>query len=222
MATSGTHTFDPTFDDILQDAAGMVGGGPILAEELISARRGLDVLLTKIQNRNLLLHKIETTAVPATVSVETYPLDQSVLDVLHVSSSKSGSGVGTTLGRLGYQQWAELPSKDRLGQPVQYWFDRGRQGSVLHVWPLPDDTYTFNITIQKTTEDTIRAFDNVDVPRRFIPALVFGLAYWIGLRRANRVPADRLALLRNEFNEAVREAMDEDRERSSIRIKLDW
>lgn len=55
MATSGTSNFDPTFDDILQDAAGMVGGGPILAEELIAAKRGLDYLLTDIQNRNVLL-----------------------------------------------------------------------------------------------------------------------------------------------------------------------
>jgi hypothetical protein len=222
MATSGTHNFDPTFDDILQDAAGMVGGGPILAEELISARRGLDILLTKIQSRNLFLHKIETTTVPAIVSVETYPLDQSVLDVLHITSERTSGGSDITMTRLGYQQWAEIPTKDRPGQPLQYWFNRGRQSNTLHLWPLPDDTYNLTITLQKTAEDTIRAFDNVDVPRRFIPALVFGLAYWIGLRRSNRVPADRLALLRGEFNEAVREAMDEDRERASIRINLGW
>lgn len=67
MPTSGTYNFNPTFDEILQDAAGMVGGGPILAEELLSARRGLDILLTRIQNRNVLLHKLTRIEVSCSV-----------------------------------------------------------------------------------------------------------------------------------------------------------
>jgi hypothetical protein len=68
MATSGVASFSPSFDDILQDAVAMVGGGPVLADELISAKRGLDYLLTSIQNQNVLLHKIETTVIPVSIS----------------------------------------------------------------------------------------------------------------------------------------------------------
>jgi hypothetical protein len=219
MATSGTHNFDPPFDDILQDAAGMVGGGPILAEELTSARRGLDVLLTKIQNRNVLLHKIEVTSVPAITGQDAYPLDRSVLDVLRVTSGRNNNEI--IMERLGYEEWSGIPTKDRPGHPTQYWFDRQRDGSVLNVWPIPDDaTFSFTVTLHKLAEDTVRAFDNVDVPRRFIPALIYGLAYWIGMRRPARVGPDRLQLLKLEFEEALREAMNEDRERASIRIRL--
>lgn len=102
MATSGTSAFDPTFDDLLQDAAGMVGGGPILADELVSARRGLDYLLTSIQNRNVLLHKIETTTVP--VSTASLSLDSSISDVLVAACRLNNATI--TMDRDGYERWA--------------------------------------------------------------------------------------------------------------------
>jgi hypothetical protein len=60
----------------------------------------------------------------------------------------------------------------------------------------------------------------MDVPRRFMPALVYGLAYWIGLRRGDRVDTNRLALLRAEYERAVKDAMREDRERGKVLIRI--
>jgi hypothetical protein len=221
VATSGTSNFDPTFDDILQDAAGMVGGGPILAEELIAAKRGLDYLLTDIQNRNVLLHKIETTVVSASMSVTTVDLDNTVLDVLTASSQTSTTGSAQiVMMRHGYERWAEIPVKTQTGRPTSYWFDRRRSGNKMYLWPLPSADQTLILTIQKTTEDTIRAFDNIDVPRRFLPAVVFGLAYWIGLRRSARVSAERLQMLKMEYENTLKGAMREDRERGSIFVRV--
>ena len=218
MATSGTSNFNPTFDDIMQDAAGMVGGGPILAEELQSAMRGMDYLLTQLQNRNVLLHKIETTVIPVSVSTAQVSLESSVLDALTVAVRDSNNN-SITIHRLGYEGWAQIPTKDQTGRPVQYWFDRRLDGNTLNLWPISDNTYDLVITVQKTAEDTIRAFNNVDVPRRFLPALLYGLAYYIGLRRGGRIPAERLQLLKAEYEVAVKEAMREDRERGSIYIR---
>lgn len=218
MATSGTSNFNPTFDDIMQDAAGMVGGGPILAEELQSAMRGMDYLLTQLQNRNVLLHKIETTVIPVSVSTAQVSLEPSVLDALTVAVRDSNNN-SITIHRLGYEGWAQIPTKDQTGRPVQYWFDRRLSGNTLNLWPISDNTYDLVITVQKTAEDTIRAFNNVDVPRRFLPALLYGLAYYIGLRRGGRIPAERLQLLKAEYEVAVKEAMREDRERGSIYIR---
>ena len=218
MATSGTSNFDPTFDDILQDAAAMVGGGPVLADELISARRGLDYLLTDLQNKNVLLHKIETTVVPVSASVSSLTFGPSISDALVASIRTSSTDI--VLERDGYERWAEIPTKSQTGRPTRYWWDRRRDSNVLNLWPLPDQTYTVVLTIQKNAEDTLRAFDNVDVPRRFLPAVIYGLAYWIGLRRGTRVDANRLTLLRAEYERAVRDAMREDRERGKIFIRI--
>ena len=218
MATSGVASFDPTFDDILQDAAAMVGGGPLLADELISARRGLDYLLTDLQNRNVLLHKIQTTVVPVSASVSSLSFGADISDVLTASIRTSSTDI--LLDRDGYERWAEIPTKSQTGRPTRYWWDRRRDSNIMNFWPLPDQTYTVVLTVQKNAEDTLRAFDNIDVPRRFLPAIVYGLAYWIGMRRGPRVPTDRLSLLKSEYERAVRDAMREDRERGKVLIRI--
>lgn len=218
MATSGTSNFDPTFDDLLQDAAAMVGGGPVLADELISARRGLDYLLTDLQNKNVLLHKIETTTVPVSISVSSLTFDQTISDVLVASIRTSSTDI--IIERDGYERWAEIPTKSQTGRPTRYWWDRRRNSNVMNFWPIPDQTYTVVLTVQKNAENTLRAFDNVDVPRRFMPALIYGLAYWIGMRRGNRVDTNRLALIRAEYDRAVKDAMREDRERGKVLLRI--
>ena len=218
MATSGITSFDPTFDDILQDAVAMVGGGPVLADELISARRGLDYLLTDLQNKNVLLHKIETTVTPVSASVSSLSFGPDISDVLTASIRTNSTDI--ILDRDGYERWAELATKSETGRPTRYWWDRRRDSNVMNLWPIPDQTYTVVLTVQKNAEDTLRAFDNVDVPRRFLPTIVYGLAYWIGLRRGPRVPADRLTLLKTEYERALRDAMREDRERGKVLIRI--
>jgi len=215
MATSGVAAFDPTFDDLLQDAAGMVGGGPILADELISARRGLDYLLTSIQNKNILLHKVETTTVP--VSTALVSLGSSISDVLVASCRFNNTNISMT--RDGYERWAEISNKTTEGRPTRYWWDRRRNGNILNLWPIPDQQYDIVLTIQKNAEDTIRAFDNIDVPRRFLPAVLFGLAYWIGMRRS-KVPETRLNMLKLEHERQLRDALREDRERAKTYIRI--
>lgn len=196
----------------------MVGGGPVLADELISARRGLDYLLTDLQNKNVLLHKIETTIVPVSASVSSLAFGPSISDVLVASVRTSSTDI--VLERDGYERWAEIPTKSQTGRPTRYWWDRRRDGNIMNFWPLPDQTYTIVLTVQKNAEDTLRAFDNIDVPRRFLPAIIYGLAYWIGLRRGTRVDAGRLTLLRAEYERAVRDAMREDRERGKVLIRI--
>lgn len=220
MSTSGVSNFAPTFDDLLQDASGMVGGGPILAEELQSAQRGLDYLLTQIQNRNVLLHKIETTTVPVPVSTSVVPFDNTVLDLLVANVQDASGTAEITMTRLGYESWAQLTNKSQTGRPIQYWFDRERSGNQMYLWPQPDTTYNLVLTVHKTAEETVRAFNNIDVPRRFLPALLYGLAYYVGMRRPTRVPAERLMMLKAEYESALREAMREDRERASFFIRL--
>ncbi len=196
----------------------MVGGGPVLADELISARRGLDYLLTDLQNKNVLLHKIETTVVPVSASVSSLSFGPSISDVLVASIRTSATDI--VLDRDGYERWAEIPTKSQTGRPTRYWWDRRRDSNTMNFWPLPDQTYTVVLTIQKNAENTLRAFDNIDVPRRFLPAVTYGLAYWIGLRRGNRVDANRLTLLRAEYERAIRDAMREDRERGKILLRI--
>lgn len=196
----------------------MVGGGPVLADELISAKRGIDYMITDLQNKNVLLHKIETTTVNVDTSTSALVFDGTISDVLAASIVTSSTYIN--MERDGFQRWAEIPTKGQPGRPTRFWWDRRRDGNIMNLWPIPDQSYTVYCTIQKNAEDTVRAFDNIDVPRRFMPAIIYGLAYWIGLRRGPRVPDTRLQLLRTEYERAIKDAMREDRERGKVLIRV--
>lgn len=206
----------PSFDNLLVDAAGMVGGGPINADELSSAMRGMDQLLVSLQNKGILLHKVDTTAV--TVSSAAVTIDNDFIDV-DVVMVQSEAGGEITADRLGFKAWAQLPNKDQEGRPTQYWFNRQKDYGIINVWPTPDQNYVLRIWGQKMADDLSRAYSTVDLPKRFWPAITFGLAYWIGLRRRN-ISEARLALLKSEFNSLLKDAMQEDRERGSYILRL--
>jgi hypothetical protein len=67
-------------------------------------------------------------------------------------------------------------------------------------------------------EDAGRAGSNTyDVPSRFIPCLVAGLAYHIATKRPE-VGLDRVTFLKAAYDEQFTLAADEDRDKSSIQF----
>jgi hypothetical protein len=58
--------------------------------------------------------------------------------------------------------------------------------------------------------------DNMDVPFRFLPCMVAGLAYYLALKIEGG--ADRLPILKQQYDEAWQLAADEDREKASVRF----
>ena len=58
--------------------------------------------------------------------------------------------------------------------------------------------------------------NNMDVPKRFIPALVSGLAYYIAMKKPES--AERLPFLKQEYEEQWRLASEEDRVKAAFRF----
>jgi hypothetical protein len=56
----------------------------------------------------------------------------------------------------------------------------------------------------------------MDVPFRFLPCLVAGLAYYLALKVANG--EQRLPILKQQYDEAWQLAADEDREKAPVRF----
>jgi ethanolamine utilization microcompartment shell protein EutL len=56
----------------------------------------------------------------------------------------------------------------------------------------------------------------MDMPFRFVPAMVAGLAYHLALKLPNG--AERLGILKQQYDEAWILASDEDREKASVRF----
>ena len=86
------------------------------------------------------------------------------------------------------------------------------------MWPTPDgsQTYQFVYWRMRRVQDAGNGVNVMDVPFRFIPCMVAGLAYYIALK----VPGgmDRLVVLKGQYDEAWMTAADEDQERAALRL----
>ena len=86
------------------------------------------------------------------------------------------------------------------------------------VWPTPDgsQTYQFVYWRMRRVQDAGGGVNVMDVPFRFVPCMVAGLAYYVALK----VPGgmDRLGVLKQQYDEAWMTAADEDQERAALRL----
>ena len=86
------------------------------------------------------------------------------------------------------------------------------------VWPTPDgsQTYQFVYWRMRRVQDAGNGVNVMDVPFRFVPCMVAGLAYYIALK----VPGgmERLQVLKAQYDEAWMTAADEDQERAALRL----
>ena len=86
------------------------------------------------------------------------------------------------------------------------------------VWPTPDNTQTYQLVYwrMRRIDDAGGGVNTMDVPFRFLNAMVAGLAYYLALK----VPdgAQRLDVLKAQYDEAWQLASDEDREKAAVRF----
>ena len=215
MAVSGTYNFNLDIDEVIQEAMEMIGGEDTLGHEPASARRSINLMLKDWQNRGILLWSTSTTAVTVVASTTSYDLSSSTINALEVVISRDNTDIQLT--RITPEQYLIIPAKTQTGRPSQYSVRRGRDNSVLSVWPIPENsTDVLKIEIVSELDDVDKsAIQNADTPKRFLPALTCGLAYYMSMKRP-RVTSERIAMLKTNYEEVLGRAMEEDRERASI------
>ena len=90
----------------------------------------------------------------------------------------------------------------------------------INVWPTPNapgDQYTFVYTRLRRIQDAGSGTYVQDIPFRFIPAMVAGLAYQLSVKLPDVDPA-RIPLLKAQYEETFQQAADEDREKAPLRM----
>jgi len=86
------------------------------------------------------------------------------------------------------------------------------------VWPTPDgsQSYQFVYWRLRRTQDAGGGVNVMDIPFRFIPCMIAGLAYYIGIKTPDGV--NRLPMLKAQYDEAWELAAGEDRETAPQRF----
>ena len=90
---------------------------------------------------------------------------------------------------------------------------------TVNVWPAPDQSnnYQFVYYRLRRIQDAGNGLTVEDIPFRFIPCMVAGLAAYLAMKLPNIDPM-RIQMLRADYEAAFQLAADEDREKASIRF----
>lgn len=221
MATSGTATFNPEIVEIVEEAYERCGLELRSGYDLKTARRSLDIMAAEWSNKGINLWTVESGTLALTAGTAIYTLPADTIDLLE-TVIRTGSGSNQqdlSINRISVSTYATIPNKNNQGRPIQIYVDRQATPKVS-VWPTPDSstTYTLAYWRLRRIEDAGRAGSNTyDVPSRFIPCLVAGLAYHIATKRPE-VGLDRVTFLKAAYDEQFTLAADEDRDKSSIQF----
>jgi hypothetical protein len=152
----------------------------------------------------------------------TYDLPADTVDLLeHVIRTGAGNAAtqaDLTITRISVSTYATIPNKLQQARPIQVWIERLQPAPRITVWPVPDNsqTYTFVYWRLRRIDDAGGGVNTMDVPFRFLPCMVAGLAYYLAMK----VPggSERLMVLKAQYDEAWQLASEEDREKAAIRF----
>ena len=218
MATSGTFNFNLDIDEVIQEATEMIGGEQTLGHTPASARRSINLMLKDWQNRGILLWTTYTTLVTVSTSVTSYALASDTLDALEVVLRRDDTDL--QLQRISFEEYQVIPNKKQTGRPTQFSIKRNRDNPTILLWPIPENaTDILNIEGVRELEDVDRSAEqNADMPKRFLPPLTCGLSYYLSMKTPG-TPPDRIGMLKSNYEELLRTALEEDRERANLFLK---
>ena len=222
MATSGVATFNMDLTELVEEAFERAGSEMRTGYDLRTARRSLNLLFADWANRGVNMWTFEQGSITLVPGTATYDLPADTVDLLeHVIRTGAGSAAtqaDLTITRISVSTYATLPNKLQQARPIQVWIERLTNAPRITVWPVPDNsqTYTFVYWRLRRIDDAGNGVNTMDVPFRFLPCMVAGLAYYLALK----VPGGdtRLAILKAQYDEAWDLASSEDREKAAVRF----
>ena len=228
MTTSGTSTFNLNLNDLVEEAFERCGAELRTGYDLRTARRSLNLLTIEWANRGINLWTIEQGSIPMVQGQIVYDLPIDTIDLLeHVVRTQTGQQqTDITINRISIDTYSTIPNKNAQGRPIQVWINRqsgaqnlsGVQAPNINVWPAPDQNnyYTFVYWRLRRLQDAGDGVTTQDIPFRFIPCMVAGLAYHLSLKIPGAL--ERSMSLKAQYEELWQQAADEDREKAPLRI----
>jgi len=226
VATSGAVSFSPDVGELVEEAYERAGLQMVSGYDLRTARRSIDLMLMEWANRGINLWCVSEdeitmvdgqgsyTAINATPNVAVSILEA----VLRTDDGDVNNQSDYDLARISRSTFMSIPSKLSKGRPTQIYVDR-QQGEIkMNLWPVPNDAtqklvYTY---IRRMEDSGPGGTYDPDVPDRFWPALVAGLAYNIALKKPEA--GQRIQMLKQVYDEQFQYAAEEDREKSPFRL----
>ena len=228
--TSGTVTFDKTFavDEIIEEAYERIGSQVSSGYQLKTARRSLNIMFQEWGNRGLHYWEVGETdidliegqaeynffrATSDGTSAVTTPADTyGVADVLEATLRTSRTAEGqadSALTKIDRSTYSAQANKLSKGTPSKYFVQRFIDKTTITVYPTADASNaakTVHFFFLKRIQDVDSTYtDATDVPYRFVPCMVSGLAFYLAQKFNPQLVQQMKALYEDELARALSE-----------------
>ena len=220
MATSGTTAFNLDLNQLVEEAFERCGAELRTGYDLRTARRSLNLLTIEWSNRGINLWTVEESSFPMVQGTGTYDLPTDTIDILDFvirTNDGSSNQQDISMSRIAEPTYANIPNKNTQGRPLQVYVNRQAEVPNITVWPLPNNaSYTFVYWYLRRIQDAGNGVNTQDIPFRFLPCMVAGLAFYLSQKLPNAL--DRMQMLKMEYEEQWTLASTEDREKATLRL----
>ena len=234
IATTANFEASFTIDEVIEDAYERCGVQGITGYQLKAARRSLNILFQEWENRGLHYWEVGNTNVDLVEGQAEYIFYRDTSDGASTTTAPTNGVYGlsdimeasfrqnynttdqsdspmTKVDRSTYSAFSNKLSK---GTPSQYWVQRFINRTTVTIYPTPDASaagnYMYINYVKRITD--VGNYDNVgDVPNRFVPCMVSGLAYYLSQKWA----IDRVQPLKLLYEDELARALAEDGSPSS-------
>ena len=226
--TSGTTTFDKNFaiDEVIEEAYERIGLQGVSGYQLKTARRSLNILFQEWGNRGLHYWQIANNDITLVDGQAVYTMFRStddgtsdatavygVDDVLE-ASFRNSDNIDFPLTKINRSNYQALSNKSSKGVPTQYYVQRfiDKVTITLYLTPGSDEAgKKLNYYYVKRIQDVGDYTNATDVPYRFVPCMVSGLAFYL----AQKYAPDRIQAMKLYYEDELQRALSEDGSSSS-------
>ena len=221
MATSGVANFNLDLSEIVEEAFERCGAELRTGYDLRTARRSLNLLFADWANRGINMFTFEQGTINLVPGTATYNLPTDTVDLLeHVIRTGAGSAsnqADLTITRISVSTYATIPNKLQQARPIQIWIERLDTPRVT-LWPVPDNSQTYQLVYwrMRRIQNAGDGINTMDMPFRFIPCMVAGLAYYLAMKIPGAI--ERVEVLKSQYDEAWQLAAGEDQEKAALRF----
>ena len=228
--TSGTVTFDKTFavDEIIEEAYERIGSQATSGYQLKTARRSLNIMFQEWGNRGLHYWEVGDANIDLVEGTAEYTFYRAsgdgtsssttpsgiygVADVLEstLRSSRTATGqADSALTKIDRSTYSALSNKLSKGTPSQYFVQRFVDKTTITVYPTADSSNAskdLHFYYVKRIQDVDSTYtDATDVPFRFVPCMVSGLAFYLSQKFNPQLVQQMKALYEDELARALSE-----------------
>ena len=228
--TSGTVTFDKTFavDEIIEEAYERIGSQATSGYQLKTARRSLNIMFQEWGNRGLHYWEIGDANIDLVEGTAEYTFYRASGDGTSSSTTPSGIyGVAdvlestlrsdrtatdqadSSLTKIDRSTYSSLSNKLSKGTPSKYFVQRFIDKTTITVYPTADSSNAskdLHFYYVKRLQDADSTYtDATDVPFRFVPCMVSGLAFYLAQKFNPQLVQQMKLLYEDEFARALSE-----------------